>query len=344
MNVNDIINLQISRHTKSISRAGFGTQLFLGMNAKFPERVRSYSSLSAVSNDFAEGTEEYLAAQKTFSQTPTTTVLKIGRKGADEGLIPALNAIIQADGDWYFLTAHTHKPDDIVALAEWAEANKKLYFASYGGSDSFDSQVTSDPGSNLSKAAYDRSTILYSETADKFPECGWIGKQCTTVEGTTTWAFKTLAGVTPDNLSDTQIQTLMGTRTKRGKGYNIYTYTAGQNITFDGRVASGEYIDIIRGADALEARIRERIYSLFVNVGKVPYNESGAAQIEGCIRAVLSEFNARGFIEADYTVTVPNLREADPNLRANRIAEGFSFSANLTGAIHYASIQGTLSI
>lgn len=344
MNVNDIIKMDISRNTSSVSRAGFGTILFLGLNAKFSERVRLYSSLSAVSNDFSEETDEYLAAQKVFSQSPTPTTFKVARKGADEALNVAMNEVVQFDNDWYFLTAHTHKTDDIIALAEWAEANKKLYFTSYSGSEAYDPQVNSDPGSKVYLASYDRTTLVYSATAEKFPECAWLGKQCTTVEGTTTWAFKTLSGVTPDNLSDNQIQVLMGTSTKRGKGYNVYTYTAGQNITFDGRVASGEFIDVIRGADALESRIRERVYSLFVNQGKVPYNAVGAAQIESCIRGVLSDFNTRGFIEADYTVTVPNLREADVNLRANRIAEGFSFTANLSGAIHYVSIHGTLSV
>ena len=344
MNVKDMISIIITRKTASVSREGFSTILFLGVNAKFSERVRSYSSLSALSGDFDTTSDEYIAAQKAFSQSPSPTLIKIGRKGADEALEVALNAIVQEDNDWYFLATHTHKSADIVTLATWAEANKKLYAASYDGSDALDSQVKSDPGSQLHAQTLDRTILMYSATATTFPEMAILGRQCTTLEGSSTWAYKTLKGVTPDSLSDTQVQTLMGTKTARGKGYNIYTYTAGQNIFFDGRVVGGEFIDVIRGADALEARIRETIYQLLVNSEKVPFNSVGATQIEACIRSVLSDFNARGFIESDYTITVPNLRTLDTNLRANRIAEGFAFAANLSGAIHYVGITGTLSV
>ena len=344
MNVKDMIQILITRKTATVSRAGFGTLLFLGVNAKFTERVRSYSNIAAVAEDFSTTSDEYIAASKAFSQSPSPTLLKIGRKGLEEALDVALNAVAQEDNDWYFLATHTHKTSDIVSIAAWAEANKKLYFASYKDSDALDSQIKSDAGGTLQPMGYDRTVLMYSASADSFPECAIIGRQCTTLEGSSTWAYKTLKGVMPDNLSDSQVKTLMGTKTARGKGYNTYTYTAGQNIFFDGRVVGGEFIDVIRGADALEARIRENIYSLLVNSEKIPYNSVGAAQIEACIRSVLSDFNARGFIEADYTITVPNLRNADTNLRGNRIAEGFAFNANLTGAIHYIGINGTLSV
>lgn len=351
MNTKDLISLHITRQTAAVSREGFSNILFVGVNATFKERVRTYGNLQEVGKDFKSDTEEYVVASRVFSQNPAPNQIKIGRLGASEDIKATLDLIATEDNDWYILLAHSHAANDILTFAEWTEANKRIYITSYSGDDATDTTSHADPGSKLKEANFDRTAIMYTThsevsgvTEKSYPEAAWAGRQSTTVEGATTWAYKTLVGVKADNLSTTQIRTLMGTSTKRGKGYNVYTSTGGRNITMDGRMASGEYIDVIRGCDALEARIRERVFSLLINVDKLPYNSVGAAQIESCIRAALSEFNARGFIEADYTVTVPDLRSSDPNLRANRIAEGFAFAANLTGGIHYVGITGTLSI
>lgn len=102
-------------------------------------------------------------------------------------------------------------------------------------------------------------------------------------------------------------------------------------------------ITIIRFADWLEARMRERIYLTLVNSEKIPYTSAGFAIIEGRMREVLNEGVAVGGL-ASYTVNVPNPRSLDPNLRANRVAEGFSFEGTLQGAVHAVSIQGRLTI
>lgn len=343
----DIIEINITRQTQGVSRAGFGVPLFLGTNAVFSERVRAYSSLSGVEEDFATTDDEYIAASKFFSQSPRPNIIKIGKQDltATETLTEALNAVQDYDNDWYFLTTYTHTAADIEEIAEWTEAQTKLYFASYAGADAIDAGLTTDPGSVLALANYDRTALIYSTTADtEFPECAWVGKQATTLAGSSTWAFKTVNGVTPSNLNTTQSLTLIGTKFDAGKGYNIYQNIGGVNIFFEGRMVGGEFIDVMRGADALEARIRERIYQVLVNVQKLGINEAGFGRVVASIRDVLSEFNARGFVEPDFTVTAPNPRTLDPNMAANRVVEGFNFSARLTGAIHYIGITGELTL
>jgi hypothetical protein len=57
----------------------------------------------------------------------------------------------------------------------------------------------------------------------------------------------------------------------------VYTTRGGVNVTEDGVVASGEYIDIIRGIDWLESRLEVAIFTNLVNKRKIPYDDGGIA-------------------------------------------------------------------
>jgi len=66
--INQIVNVTITREDARVTRAGFGTPLALGVNAAFSERVRTYLNLSGVGEDFVSTTEEYKMAQMLFGQ------------------------------------------------------------------------------------------------------------------------------------------------------------------------------------------------------------------------------------------------------------------------------------
>ena len=82
MPLEDVVNVQITRETLTVARAAFDVPLILGINANFPERVRSYSTsdLSGLAADIVGGTasREYLAAQALASQNPRITSFKVG--------------------------------------------------------------------------------------------------------------------------------------------------------------------------------------------------------------------------------------------------------------------------
>jgi hypothetical protein len=74
MPLDDIVSVVISTASAAPSRAGFGVPMILSASTSAtwttPERVRSYSSLTAVGVDFASTTPEYKAAARMFSQRP----------------------------------------------------------------------------------------------------------------------------------------------------------------------------------------------------------------------------------------------------------------------------------
>lgn len=77
---NPIVNVDITLNTAGTTREGFGLPLFLASTDNFEERVRGYTSLSEVAEDFDEGDAAYKAAKQLWSQTPKVTQLYIGRR------------------------------------------------------------------------------------------------------------------------------------------------------------------------------------------------------------------------------------------------------------------------
>ena len=80
MSLRDIVNVQITRETQTVSRAGFGTALILAIHQAFTERYREYDSMSAVSDDFDSASDVYKAAQAAFSQSPSPKKIAVGRR------------------------------------------------------------------------------------------------------------------------------------------------------------------------------------------------------------------------------------------------------------------------
>lgn len=124
MPLQDIVNVNISLETAAVSQAGFGTPLFISDDQRFLERVRGYTSLSAVSEDFEATDAAYIAASQAFAQTPSPSVVKIGRKGSTDASLTPVGTI---EGSTFSVTVTVNDGDSIVAtyigqVADDAEA------------------------------------------------------------------------------------------------------------------------------------------------------------------------------------------------------------------------------
>ena len=83
MAITDIANVVISLQTSGVTRAGFGTPLFLSKHRHTGNIVDSYTSLSSVAADFPTDSNVYKAAQAVFGNSPAPKVFKVGRIEAD---------------------------------------------------------------------------------------------------------------------------------------------------------------------------------------------------------------------------------------------------------------------
>lgn len=105
LSVNDVVNVTVSLSPIAAAVRSFGVVLILGQSTVIDvtERMRTYTSLTAVGADFGNSAAEYLAAAKVFGQSPTPASLMIGRwaqaataaklKG---GALPAAEQLVSA--------------------------------------------------------------------------------------------------------------------------------------------------------------------------------------------------------------------------------------------------------
>ncbi|MCY1552961.1 hypothetical protein D9M68_893960 [compost metagenome] len=126
-------------------------------------------------------------------------------------------------------------------------------------------------------------------------------------------------------------------------------------ITQNGKVAAGEWIDVIRGRDWLAEQVKINVATQIINAnGKVPFTDDGILIIVNGLRQALMLGQARGLIAPDeiydagrkipgFVITAPRSASISPNDKANRILRDLKFSARLAGAIHVADIKGNLT-
>lgn len=199
--------------------------------------------------------------------------------------------------------------------------------------------TTNDFASWAESQNYDRAITYYDpdEDADHI-EAAAAGEALPFTAGGQTWAFKTLAGVDSYSLTSTEVTQALG------KNANIYTAIAGVDVTQEGKVASGEYIDVIRGIDQLQARIQEGIFAELVNVRKIPFTDDGVQVVTGLLQQAIDRSVQDGLLTADYEVTAPLVENVDAADKTNRLLPDVTFTATLAGAIHKITINGVVSV
>ena len=82
--INDIVNVSITRETRSIQRASFAIPCFIASHVQFSERAKEYNSIDEITDDgFATTSNVYKAASKYFSQEVAVDKIIIGRRQVD---------------------------------------------------------------------------------------------------------------------------------------------------------------------------------------------------------------------------------------------------------------------
>lgn len=112
MALSDIVSIEISLQTATVSRAGFGTTIFITNEQNFPERVRAYNSIDAVGEDFSTTDKAYIAANGAFSQIPPPDVVKIGKQFNTTATITPLNVV---ENTAYNITVTVNDGDSVTA-------------------------------------------------------------------------------------------------------------------------------------------------------------------------------------------------------------------------------------
>jgi hypothetical protein len=259
---------------------------------------------------------------------------------ADPGIATDLAAIYVEDTDWYGLVLDSNGHAEIDAAAAWVETKTLLAGFNTADSDVLDSTSTTDVAYGLNNSAYARSYLVFNRDTMAYAGAAMMGSRFPSDPGSSTWAFKTLAGIGADTL-------LAADRTSMtAKKCNYYETVAGKNITYDGVSASGEYIDVTRLVDWMTARIEENVFLLLSNVPKLAYTDASVEIVKNEVYSVILEAIRKGGIASDPApvVTGPKVADVSAANKAARILPDIEFEATLAGAIHEVVISGVISL
>jgi|SRR5882672_787203 len=258
----------------------------------------------------------------------------------DPGVVADLNAMRLEDADWYGLALDSCSKAEAVAAAAWAETQRLIFVARSTDSAVADSTSTTDTAYILKGLAYDRSPLFYTRQLLSYIDLGIMSQRFAQNPGSDTWKFKNLKGVQGDILTETEIAAVIA------KNANVYTPLAGINITQNGTSPSGVFTDQVRGLDWLKSDIETRIFSQMVNLQKIPYTDKGARILTTEISGSIDTGITVGFIASDPApiVTAPKVSAQSPADRAARLFPNIKFQCTMQGAIHKATVFGTVSI
>lgn len=265
------------------------------------------------------------------------------------GIANDIAAVSDVNDSWYCLILTSKTKADILQAAAYIEGVMKIFIADSDDSD-VPTTATTDVMSLLKSLGYNRSALLYTLSSSNLqngPGAGWAGGQLPQVPGSNTWKFKQIANIAPDAFTGTQRNTIIGNPPAGiiGKNGNVYETVGGVNITEEGWMASGRFIDVTIGIDWLKTEIQTNIYQLLVSNPKIPYTNKGATLIYGAILQAIKQGIANGLIDggSPYEITTPDVLSESANDRANRYYPDVSFECRFAGAFHFIKVSGVVT-
>ncbi|WP_211843399.1 DUF3383 family protein [Raoultella ornithinolytica] len=370
--VSNVVNVDVIMSPVAATGRNFGALLILGTSTVIPvtERIRQYSAIEDIGDDFGVDSPEYEAATIFFSQSPKPTLVYIGRwsktlaegeAGAVETLLQAVNASLQYT-NWYGL-AIADSADlveaDVISVAAAIEASSlsRILAVTTDDVNVLVAGNTDNIGYKLKAAGYGRTFWQYSSSS-KYAAISAFGRAFTvnfTGNNTTiTLKFKTEPGVTYETLTTTQaaaIDSING---------NVYVYYANDTaIIQQGVMANGDFFDERHGLDWLQNYVQTNLYNLlYTSTTKIPQTDAGVTRLMTSVEASLDQAVNNGLvapgvwnggpigqIESGDTLTkgyyvyagaVASQAQSDREARKSPVIQA---AIKLAGAIHYADVQ-----
>ena len=316
--------------SSAAGEAGLGIPLILATKQGSAVPYTECHSLDEVAKLFQNSTDVYKAANLIFMQE--TPPEKIAVCGSTDTALDAIKAI--KDKDWRQLIIVDLESDTeatVKNISDYIETTDKLYFTSASSKDGMPSLTDVD------------RTVIFVCGGDT-PEAALVGATASKAAGSFTYKNQILKGLTPMNLTDTEIDAI------HTAGGITFVTKAGDNVTSEGKAVSGEYIDIVDSKDYIIKNITYRTQKLLNGADKIPYDNTGIAQLENVCVDVLQDAYNNGMIAVDddgapdYSVDYAPRSETSAGDRAERNYKLGKFSFALAGAIHTATINGEIEV
>ena len=271
-----------------------------------------------------------------------------------EGPVDALNTFIRMSYDGYGISLDKlyRDSDNAVKVADWAQANKKVFFNTTNNDNTL--LATGDCiASQLKTKSLSRTMTVYSSHADEYP-CASIAGRAFTVnfEGTNTTItlmYKRMPGITVEDLGPSQYNNMID------KNCNANINVADNYMFAEGMMADGTWFDTIHGVDWLSNAMQTNVFNLlYQTTTKIPYTDAGVGMVvqkmeQSLRQAVRNGLIAPGttsegvYLPLGYQITTVPISEVDASDKGARMYRGITFVCVGAGALQGVTITGSFS-
>jgi hypothetical protein len=190
-----------------------------------------------------------------------------------------------------------------------------------------------------------RTIGYYTKQLDNYVADGLVGANGPKSPGSLTWAYQKSKLAIYDDYTNEETKTDF----LRDNNMNYYTRIAGLDVAapsdVGGKVIGGEYFDITRGSDWLQANMELDIFEIFALTDKIPYTNKGVKVLVNAVYNRMIEGQKIGFLSDDETVlvTAPDVNDLTAAQRQSRSFGTIVATGRFAGAIQKALIQINLS-
>lgn len=318
---------------KPVGTLGFGFPLILAKVSEKPVAYTECTSLDeVVKAGFDDKSDVYKAANLMLMQNNAPS--KIAVCSVTDDITTALPTLIGKE--WRQLIVIGYETGFDATISTYIETTDKMYFVT----------ETNAPTSEKNYKAFDKTVcfVYKSEDYGVLAVAALVGATAGYTAGQITYKNIVLKGLTAQTYTSAELTTL------HENGAITVLEKAGDNVTSEGIVGSGEYIDIIDSKDWIVQQITYQTQKTLNNMAKVPYDNNGIGVLESVAVNVLKTAYNNGMIATAedgspaYTVNYALVSECSASDVVARKYIGGKFAFTLAGAIHTVEINGEISI
>lgn len=268
--------------------------------------------------------------------------------------LPLINA---EDSNWYFLSTESHTDADIKAAAAYAASAdpKRMHVYSVSDVDVKNNALTTDIFSELKALAYDTSIGFYHPAADEDWSEGGIVGACAAIDPSygDSLHLKTMPSITVYNSSATEREAIWN------KNGNFYRVVKGQNVIWEGKVASGQYFDTIRFSHWFAAKLDESTFSYMYNRSNAGNSMKMSDQDLPVLRSVwlndpinpairnggiLDGYSSDGSVDYSPIVVIPSRSQIPSADLAARFLDNCRVEVVYNNSLHFIKIRAFVEL
>jgi hypothetical protein len=268
-----------------------------------------------------------------------------------------LTAIKNVNNSWYALGLIKALRDIQFTedLSDTLESNRNVMITVTNDANALVLGSAASLAAKLKAKNYKRSSLVYHDNENVYPDWSWMGQQLPKDVGSTNWSYKTLAGIAEGASQNIEASAITQTQIDAAADVNanVYTTTLGASFIYFGTMTGGknidkegEFIDIIINIDFLQARVEEGLMSLLLEKDIIPFTDGGITIVDTRLKNLLQTYGVVQGILVDGSVVTsfPKRSEVSQTDRDDRKLPGGTFTAELSGAINTVIVRGIVSI